>query len=121
MHALHVHEANIHDSVGARPTLGQLGWKAYPRLEVIFADAAYQGPLEDWCADHLGLWLVIVPKLAGQNTFVPLPKRWIVERTFAWLMKCRRLVRDYEATISSSMAWIRLAMIGLMLRRLHPR
>jgi transposase len=121
MHALNVHEANVADSVGARPTLSQLGWDEYPRLEVVFADSAYQGPLEDWTADHLGLWLVVVRKLPEQHTFVVLPKRWIVERTFAWLMKCRRLVRDYEATISSSMAWIRLAMIGLMLRRLHPR
>lgn len=94
MHGLRVNEANIHDSVAARPTLAQLGWEEYPWLEVIFAYAAYQGPLEDWCADQLGLWLIIAPKLAGQNTFVPLPNRWIVERTFAWLMKYRRLVRD---------------------------
>ena len=120
IHALHVHEANIHDSVGARPTLSQLGWEKYPRLEVVFADSAYQGSLQDWTADQLGLWLVIVPKLPKQHRFVVLPKRWIVERTFAWLLKCRRLVRDYEATVSSTMAWIRLAMIGLMLRRLSP-
>jgi hypothetical protein len=45
IHALHVHEANIHDSVGARPTLSKIGWDEYPRLEVVFADSAYQGPL----------------------------------------------------------------------------
>lgn len=120
MHALCVHEANVADSVGARPTLSQLNWDEYPRLEVVFADSAYQGPLQDRTADQLGLWLVVVPKLLEQNSFVVLPKRWIVERTSAWLLKCRRLVRGYEVTISSSMGWIRLAMIGLMLRRLSP-
>lgn len=63
MHALHVHEANTHDSVGARPTLSKLGWNEYSRLEVVFADSAYQGPLKDWTADQLGLWLVVVPRL----------------------------------------------------------
>ena len=78
------------------------------------ADSAYQGPLQDWTADQLGLRLIVVPKLPKQHKFVVLPKRWIVERTFAWLLKCWRLVRDYEATTSSSMAWIRLAMTGQM-------
>ncbi len=115
-----MHEAHLSDRRMAEPVLSQLGWEAYDRLEVVFADSAYQGPLEDWVAEKLGLWLVIVPKLEGQSTFLPLPKRWIVERTFAWLLKCRRLSRDYEALPESSEAWIRLAMIGLMLRRLHP-
>ena len=95
------------DSAAARPTLGQLGWEEYPRPETVFADGGYQGSLEDWTADQLGLWLVVVPKLAGQSTLVPLPKRWIVERTLARLLKCRRLVRDYEALPCSSEAWIR--------------
>lgn len=115
-----MHPANVADSTGARSVLRPLGWEAYPRLELVWAEGAYQGSLEDWTADALGLRLVIVPKLEGQSTFVVLPKRWIVERTFAWLMKCRRLTRDYEALPCSSEAWIRLAMIGLMLRRLHP-
>jgi putative transposase len=95
-----------------------MGW--VQATGVVFADSAYQGPLEDWVADTLGLWLVIVPKLARQSTFVALPKRWLVERTFACLLKYRRLSRDYEALPESSEAWIRLAMIGLMLRSLHP-
>jgi putative transposase len=113
-------EASLPDRRGAEPLLMQLGWTEYERLEVVYADSAYQGPLEDWAAEELGLWLLVVPKLTGQTTFVPLPKRWIVERTFSWLMKCRRLSRDYEALPESSAAWIRLAMIGLMLRRLCP-
>ena len=113
-----VHAANVHDSVGARPVLAQLDWEAFPRLETVFADQAYQGPLGDWTADTLGLWLQIVPKLEGQSTFVVLPKRWIVERTFAWLLRYRRLRSDYETTTASSIGWIYTAMIHLMSRRL---
>ncbi|MDQ4076590.1 MAG: transposase [Chloroflexota bacterium] len=120
LHGLLVHEANLSARRMAEPVLSQLGWEAYPRLAVVYADRAYQGPLEEWAARELGLWLLIVPKLAGQSTFVALKKRWIVERTFAWLLKCRRLSRDYEALPESSEAWIRLTMIGLMLRRLCP-
>jgi len=115
-----VHAANVHDSVGARTVLGQLGWQEYPRLETVFADAAYQGSLEDFAANELGLWLQIVPKLKGQSTFVVLPKRWIVERTFAWLLRYRKLRSEYDTTIKSSVAWIYTAMIHLMARRLAP-
>lgn len=76
--------------------------------------------MEDWAAEVLGSRLLIVPKLAGQSSFVALPKKWIMERTFSRLMKCRRLSRDYEALPESSEAGIRLAMIGLMPRRLCP-
>lgn len=113
-----VHAANVPDSVGARPLLRELDEERFPRLELVWADGAYQGSLEAFAADEVGLWLVIVPKLVGQKTFVVLPKRWIVERTFAWLVRCRRLRTDYETDPSTSEAWIRLAMIHLMLRRL---
>jgi len=98
--------------------LSQLGWDEFPRLEMVFADSAYQGTLEDFAADDLGVWLQIVPKLEGQSTFVVLPKRWIVERTFAWLLRYRRLRSEYETTTRSSVAWIYAAMIHLMARRL---
>ncbi len=62
----------------------------------------------------------IVRKHVRQRTFVVLPKCWVVERTFAWLGRCRRLSKDYEAAPASSEAWIRLAMIHLMLKRLAP-
>lgn len=113
-----MHAANVHDSVGAKPVLSQLGWDEFPRLETVFADAAYQGPLEDFAAEELGLLLQIVPKLEGQSTFVVLPKRWIVERTFAWLLRYRRLRSEYETSTKSSVAWIYAAMIHLMARRL---
>lgn len=96
----------------------QLGWEEYPHLIKLFADGAYLGELIDWCAEELGIDLEIVPKLEGQSTFVVLPKRWIVERTFAWLLRYRRLRSDYETTSQSSVAWIYTAMIHLMVRRL---
>ncbi len=100
--------------------LGQLDWDRFHRLETVWADAGYQGKLEDWTADELGLWLQIVPKLQGQRGFVVLAKRWIVERTFAWLGRYRRLSKDYEAEPTSSESWIRTVMIHLMVRRLAP-
>lgn len=99
--------------------LAQLEWDAFPRLTTVFADQAYQGTLADWTADTLGLWLQVVPKLEGQSTFVVLPKRWIVERTFAWLMRYRRLRSEYETTTPSSVGWIYTSMIHLMARRLR--
>lgn len=108
---------NVHDSVGARPVLEHLGWDEFPCLETVIADDAYQGTLEDFAADELGLWLRIVPKLEGQSTSLVLPKRWIVERTFAWLQRYRRLRSEYETNTESNVAWIYTAMIHLMAGR----
>jgi len=119
MHGLLVLPANEQDRDGARQMLGPLIGHM-PRLERIWADAGYAGQLVEWLRDEAGWTLEIVAKPPKTTTFVVLPKRWIVERTFAWLGKCRRLSKDYEHTIASSTALIRLAMIGLMLRRLHP-
>ena len=115
-----VHAANVQDRDGARPLLASLEEGRFPRLQTIFADAGYQGKLEDWMTEKLGLVLQIVPKLAVQSTFVVLPKRWIVERTFAWLMRYRRLRSEYETTIKSSIGWIYAAMIHRMVRVLAP-
>jgi transposase len=117
--AVAITAANVADSAGARTVLGRLGWDDYPRLTTVFADAAYdRPPLIDWTAATLGLSLAIVPKLEGQSTFVVRPKRWIVERTFAWLLHYRRLRSDYETTTASGVGWIHTAMIHLMVRRL---
>ena len=89
-----------------------------PRLEVIVCDATYRG--SRLFVTHFGWTLQPVERPKGQKGFHVQPKRWIVERTFAWLSKCRRLSKDYEALIESSEAWIRLAMSRLMLRRLAP-
>jgi putative transposase len=119
MHSLGVLPANIQDRDGAKHVLAPLIGRM-PRLTRLWADGGYTGSLVDWVREAAGWTLEIVAKPIEATTFVVLPKRWIVERTFAWLGKCRRLSKDYEHTIASSEALIRLAMIGLMLRRLHP-
>jgi putative transposase len=91
-----------------------------PRLERIWADGGYAGQLVDWVRERTGWELEIVRRADDLKGFVVLPKRWIVERTFAWLNKCRRLRTDYEHLVASSEALIRLAMISLMARRLAP-
>ena len=111
-----VRAANVQDRDGAKPLPCSLKEEKFPRLEKGSADAGNQGKLEQWTSDELGLVLQIVPKLVGQSTFVVLPKRWIVERTFAWLMRYRRLRSEYEATVRRSMGWT----IHRMARHLAP-
>jgi putative transposase len=88
------------------------------RLEKIFADGGYRGDLVDWTQHNLQAVLEIVLKLGNQKGFQVLPKRWVIERTFAWITRNRRLARDYERLAQSSEAFIYLAMIRLGLRRL---
>jgi putative transposase len=88
------------------------------RLETIFADGGYRGDLVVWTQQQLQVVLEIVLKLKDQKGFQVLPKRWVIERTFAWLTRHRRLARDYERLAQSSEAFIYLAMIRLGLRRL---
>ena len=110
----------MQDLHGARLVLRALRpRRARPRLARLWADAAYDRPtLQEWVRETLGLEVTIVRKLAAQRGFVPLPTRWVVERTFGWLGRYRRLSKDYEETPPSSAAWIQLAMIHLMVRRL---
>ena len=88
------------------------------RLEKIFADGGYRGELVEWTQQNLHAVLEIVLKLGDQKGFQVLPKRWVVERTFAWITRNRRLARDYERLAESSEAFIYVAMIRLGLRRL---
>jgi transposase len=88
------------------------------RLEKIVADGGYRGELIEWVQNNLNVVLEIVLKLGNQKGFQVLPKRWIVERTFAWITRNRRLARDYERLAESSEAFIYVAMIRLGLRRL---
>jgi transposase len=74
--------------------------------------------LVDWAATTLALTVQIVAKLAGQTTFIVLPRRWCVERTLSWINRCRRTVRDYERLPQHHAAMIQWAMIALMTRRL---
>jgi putative transposase len=114
--AVVVHPANEHDSQTAPSVLKQLLGKV-PRLKVIFADSAYEGLPGGlvWRCFH---WLlsVVKPK-EGTEGFDPLPKRWVIERTFGWFGGYRRLIRDYEHLPEMSEAMVRAAMIRLMIRR----
>lgn len=111
-----VHSCALQDPVGAREVLPKLIGR-FSRLLKIWADGIYRGTLVQWAREH-GWDLEIVEREPGQKGFVKLPRRWVVERTFAWLGLCRRLSKDYEVLPESSEAWVKLAMIGLMLRRL---
>lgn len=86
-------------------------------VQNIYADGGYSGKLIAWAQEMFG-WVVEVVKRSDSGKFVVLPKRWIVERTFAWLAQCRRLNRDYEVNPRQSEAMIKLAMIRLLLKRL---
>lgn len=120
MLAVVVHAANIQDRDGAMLVLEKLRG-LFPRLSLIWADGGYAGKLIDWCA-LVGQWVLqIVKRCDDAVGFTVLPRRWVVERTFAWLGKYRRLSKDYESLTQSSETMIQLAMINLMLHRLKPR
>lgn len=114
-----VHAANIQDRDGAKLVLEKTRGK-FPRLALIWADGGYAGKLIEWVKDACGWILEIVKRSDDVQGFVVLPRRWVVERTFGWLGRCRRLSKDYEEQVESSEAMIHLAMIHLMLKRLAP-
>ena len=118
--AVVVHAASVQDYHGAKAVLRKAKQR-FPRLKLLWADSAYE-------RDDLPLWAVvacnfvieIVHRVAGAVGFVVLPRRWVVERTFGWLERNRRLGRDYERSPAVSETWIHVAMIKLMLGRLKP-
>ena len=115
--------ASVDDAYAARPVMKQLSQSRQPRLQVIWADSKYHNhALHSWLGRQKNLtWqLEVVRRPAGAKGFVLLPKRWVVERTFSWLGRWRRLSRDYEHRTESSEAMIHIASIGRMLRRLAP-
>ena len=87
-------------------------------LRKIWADSAYQGTLIQWAKEILGWAVEIIPPPEKGKGFVVAPRRWVVERTFSWLGKWRRLSKDYEESTSSSRTFIYVAMTGIMLKRL---
>jgi putative transposase len=111
--------ADIQDRDGAQDVC-HVAAPVCPRLEQIWADQAYAGWVVEWVRDEYGWRLVIVSKPADQVGFVVHPRRWVVERTFGWLGRYRRLSKDYEELPERSEAWIYAAAIHLMLRRLAP-
>jgi transposase len=115
--ALMVVPASTQDRVGGLPLIEKLR-AAVKRIQVVWGDAHFDTALRHaWI--RWGWVGVVTKKLAGQVGFVPQPKRWIVERTFGWLNRSRRLSKDYERTAASSEAFVKVAMIHLMLRRLR--
>src|SRR3954449_689180 len=120
--AVAVHAADIQDRDGAKLVLGQIKGR-FPRLKKILADGIYNGGIAEWTLKFRGWLLEIVPKPERKKgePFKVMKWRWIVERTFAWLGRYRRLSKDYERQPASSEALIYVAMIHLMLRRLEPK
>jgi putative transposase len=118
--AVVVHAADIQDRDGAKLVLERLKHQ-FSRLRLIWADGAYAGQLLEWVRG-LRIWrklrLEIVSRPQGVKGFLLLPKRWVVERTFGWLNRYRRLSKDYEYLTQTSEAMIHVAMINLMVRRL---
>ena len=117
--AVVVHPANIQDRDGAKLVIDKLTGR-FPRMRLVWADAGYAGKLIEWVWALTGWALEIVKRPRDSHHFQVLPRRWVVERTFAWLSRCRRLSKDYEALSETTKAWIHIAMIHLMLRRLAP-
>jgi putative transposase len=119
---LSVTAASVQDRDGALAVFGPIQplEEAAHRLLIVDADGSYRGGLEKWVAYVSDWTLPIVGKPADQKGFVVLPKRWIVERTFGWLGKYRRLSKDYEFRPINSQAMIRWAMLNRMVRRLVP-
>jgi len=132
----HVHAASLHDTAGAKLPVGTAS-AALPRRELVWADRAYTGPFAKWIEQERD-WRVEVPFHRQHQAwryclekkpvgFQVIPRRWVVERTFAWLSRSRRLARDYERLpetgvamiqTAKAAAFVRIAMIRLMLRRL---
>jgi putative transposase len=115
-----VHTADIQDEDGAEAVLAK-GKVRFPRLKLVWADSRYACkdlPAKVWL---LFRWVLeVVRRPAGSKGWVRLPRRWVVERTFAWLGRNRRLSKDYERSTQVSLTWVQVAMTKLMLRRLKP-
>jgi putative transposase len=120
--AVAVTSAAADDGTAAPVVLGQLDPAAYPRLRVVWADQKYHNhALQDWLREEGAPYRVaVVSRPAGQRGFVKLPKRWVVERSLAWLGRYRRLSKDYEYETEVSEAWIQVSAVHQMLRRYKP-
>lgn len=112
--------ANVHDAVAAAPILEQLD-RQHPTIELVHADLGYRGELVDKVNQELGFELNLSSKPEGVKGFHPLRQRWVVERTFSWFNRYRRLNRDVERTTDSSETMIKISQISLMINRLAPK
>ena len=107
------------DRAGARWLFDDVAHR-WPALPHVWADRGYTGELAEWLQDRYGITLEIVCKPPEQRGFAVQPRRWVVERTIAWLGRSRRLSKDYEHTAAAAETWCYLASIGLLLKRLRP-
>jgi putative transposase len=121
--AVVVSAANVDDARAAQEVFAQVRGRDFPRLEVVFADRKYHNyALYDWLRVHRRPYrLEVVSRPEGEQRFQPVPIRWVVERTFAWLGRYRRLSKDYEHLPESSESVVKIAAIHHMLRRLRPK
>jgi putative transposase len=130
---VHMTAADVGDRDGAMALLRRLDRRRFPRLRHGWAEAGYRGPFLDWTREHKGITFQVVSRSDGGrkprwlppgatppivSPFEVVPRRWVVERTFAWLGRFRRLSKDYEHLTTTSEAVIYLAMTRLLLRRL---
>ena len=118
--AVIVHPAPVQDRDGAK-TLRREARRSFPLIARIIADAGYQGRTMEAVVARTGVWERPIVRRCDRPRFGVLPKRWIVERTLAWISRCCRLARDYERHARKAAAFVRLAMIRLRLRRLAAR
>ena len=115
--AVVVHPASVQDRDGAEALLREAR-RTFPFVERVIGDAGYQGRKMEAAIARTGTWVLQIVRRCDRHRFVVLPKRWIVERTLAWISRNRRLARDDERHARKAAAFVRLAMIRLMLRRL---
>ncbi len=124
----HVHAADVHDRLGAQALIARAAPSDLPRVEMVWADGAYDGPFARWLQAERG-WRVEIPRHRDRQlwrygleekprSFQVIPRRWVIERTFAWLGQSRRLARDHERLPETGEAMIHGAMTRIMLRRL---
>lgn len=111
--------ASVQDRDGAKLVFGWARTR-FPRLKLIWADGGYAGQLMDWTKRVCKWVLEVVKRSDDAKGFKVLARRWVVERSLAWLTRCRRLSRDFEVLPETTEAWVYLANIRLMLRRLEP-
>jgi transposase len=120
--AVLVTAASVDDAKAAQELFGRLDGQPVGKVRRMFADSKYHNyALYQWVQKNARWELVIVSRPAGKKGWVKLPLRWTVERTFAWLGRCRRLSKDREKTVRSSEAFVKWAMVHLMLNRLEPK
>jgi len=112
-----VHEGNIQDRDGAKLVIPKLTAK-YPRLELIWADGGYRGTLVEWVEEKHGYELEIVKRSDDIKGFKILPRRWVVERTFGWFNRFRRMSKDFERLLLTSENVMYISMIAILLNRL---